>query len=774
MAEILAINPTTYETTLLGGDKVEIGNNKEALDFKPHIKLNRWDGECFIKVGLPTTEKPAPVIEGDKVKWVEQDREVDFYPLEPRIEIAKDKDGKDVEFKQCELGGFEFEVILKKKPTTNKIVLDIETQGLKFYPQSHEIPEDSIAPENVKGSIAVYHATCGNMHKGKATAEKYKTGKAFHIYRPKITDAEGKWVWGELSLDEQAGTLTTTIPQEFLDSAVYPVSIDPNFGNESTGGLLASWPADWIYGLRATGGDNRALSISVWSHLATQINCKCALYLDSDNGLVGETEAKSSTAATTWETFAFVSPPSISAVDYYISFWGDQTLWTRYDSSTDCAGYKGKAYGSWDNPITWDVEDYDNAHAIYCTYEEAAVVDPPTVTTQAADLIEATTARGNGTITATGGENPTRYIDWGTSTGNYPNAVSAGVGGAGAYTAALTGLPTGTTIYCRARAVNSAGTGTGSEVTFLTKPAAPTSVQATDGVHTDKVVVTWAKSTGATGYQVYRNGTPLGWLGDVATFDDTGAGAPTVTPGTASASDGTQTAHIVLSLAGESANNGATYTYKVRAKNATGESVDSGTNTGYRGVGSLTRQWYRSAADSDATYSSISGATSDPYNDTAAPTPTITPGAAAASDGLYVTHVALSLSGDSANVGAGRYYKCLVSATGATPQYSTANRGYRGVGTLTYQWQRSAADSDATYSNIGGATTASYDDTGAPADGSGRYYRCVENATGAAQQISSVDRGYRYTWRGKISGVTNPAKIAGVAVANIAKVKGVA
>ena len=60
--------------------------------------------------------------------------------------------------------------------------------------------------------------------------------------------------------------------------------------------------------------------------------------------------------------------------------------------------------------------------------------------------------------------------------------------------------------------------------------------------------------------------------------------------------------------------------------------------------------------------------------------------------------------------------------------------------------QRSDADSDASYSDIVGATTASYNDTGAPADGSGRYYKVVENATGATQQTSTSNRGYRSTY----------------------------
>ncbi|GAJ24147.1 unnamed protein product, partial [marine sediment metagenome] len=197
----------------------------------------------------------------------------------------------------------------------------------------------------------------------------------------------------------------------------------------------------------------------------------------------------------------------------------------------------------------------------------------------------------------------------------------------------------GNTLYCSKVEIR---------VTYTPPPDPPTNVQATDGEHTDKVVITWTKSAGATEYQVYRDDTPLGWLGDVDTYDDTGADAPTITPGATAASDGTSPDYVSLSLSGQSANNGTTHTYKVRAKSAAGESEDSGTDTGHRGIGAL-----------------------------------------------------------------------------------------------TYQWQRSAADSDTNYSNISGATTESYDDIGAPFDGSGRYYRCVENATGASQQISAVDRGYR-------------------------------
>ena len=277
-----------------------------------------------------------------------------------------------------------------------------------------------------------------------------------------------------------------------------------------------------------------------------------------------------------------------------------------------------------------------------------------TVTTQAASSVEATTATGNGNITVLGvGGNATiRGIQWDIHThsgGAYANDIHEhGDYGAGAFTIALTSLPTGTTIYARAYATSPDGTSYGDEITFLTKPAAPTNVSATDGSETSKVVITWTKSTGATGYIVYRGAVNAsGTLGDVATYDDTGADASVITPGTASATDGTYSNKVTLSLAGESVANGTTHTYKVVAVNATGNSADSSTDTGYRGHGSLTLQWQVSAADSDVSFGNIAGATTDPYDYTSAPS-----------------------GGD------GRYYLCVVSATGAVNANSTHDRGY--------------------------------------------------------------------------------------------------
>ncbi|MGW8185212.1 MAG: Ig-like domain-containing protein [Candidatus Moraniibacteriota bacterium] len=95
-----------------------------------------------------------------------------------------------------------------------------------------------------------------------------------------------------------------------------------------------------------------------------------------------------------------------------------------------------------------------------------------TLTTSAVTSIAGSTAVGNGNITYTGGENPTRYIEWGTASGIYTNSCSAGTGATGAYACSMTGLSNYTTYYVRAKAINSAGESYGNEVTFITSAAA--------------------------------------------------------------------------------------------------------------------------------------------------------------------------------------------------------------------------------------------------------------------------------------------------------------
>jgi len=355
------INDTTYEVTLPRGDKVEIGD-REAADFKPHLKLSRWEGESFIKVSLPTTAKRSPVIEEERVSWVEPDLEARFYPLEPAVIEG---------FTQNERGGFEFDVILKKKPPTNQIVLEIETQGLKFYYQPpltpEEIAEGVARPENVVGSYAVYHATRTNMHASQADAEKYKCGKAFHIYRPKVIDAKGDWLWGELKIDEKAGTLTVTIEQDWLDKAVYPVLVDPTFGYEIKGSIsYGSWDFD---GSKFTALSNGTLtSISMYLKGSGNVNFG---YFNDNSGAVGTHIAHGTAEGISgldgWKTIA-VSGSITSGNVYWLMAQQDATILDYYDQGD----IGQEAYDSSYNFDVWinnpSVSYYGYKISVYATY----------------------------------------------------------------------------------------------------------------------------------------------------------------------------------------------------------------------------------------------------------------------------------------------------------------------------------------------------------------------------------------------------------------------
>lgn len=359
------INDTTYEVTLPRGDKVEIGD-RDAIDFKPRLKLNRWDGESFIKVGLPTTAQSSPVIEGEKLRWVEPDLEVRFYPLE--LETVEG-------FTQNELGGFEFEIILKEKPPTNQIILEIETQGLKCHYQPpltpEEIAEGAVRPDNVVGSYAVYHDSRGSIHASAQDAEKYKCGKAFHIYRPKITDANSDWVWAELNIDEKAGTLTVTIDQDWLDKAVYPVVVDPTFGYETLGASDA-----YYSGLR-TGSKftcpeaGTGVSISWGNDYAFSGQAtKCCLYDAGGNKVSdGETEEITSGGAEAWVTHNFLSAPTLAAADYWLLSWMSSNYpEPKYDSVSGWPYYYiATYYTDWPSYIDMG-SSTGRKYSIYCTY----------------------------------------------------------------------------------------------------------------------------------------------------------------------------------------------------------------------------------------------------------------------------------------------------------------------------------------------------------------------------------------------------------------------
>jgi len=231
-------------------------------------------------------------------------------------------------------------------------------------------------PENVVGSYAAYHKNKNGVHLNVADAEKYKCGKAFHIYRPKLIDATGKTAWADLTIT--ANTLKITLPQEFLDEAVYPVTVDPTFGYETIG--ASSWStANRITATRfSSGGTGTGQSITVYLQNAggSGKKIKCALY--DGNNLVsnGTTEEFSipDPYSAQWKTLNFPTSPSILNQDYKICAWQNSNAYLRYDSSgVNQWSYQDITYDAWPNPANFSSE-MPYKFSIYCTYTSGVVL----------------------------------------------------------------------------------------------------------------------------------------------------------------------------------------------------------------------------------------------------------------------------------------------------------------------------------------------------------------------------------------------------------------
>lgn len=388
----------------------------------------------------------------------------------------------------------------------------------------------------------------------------------------------------------------------------------------------------------------------------------------------------------------------------------------------------------------------DAAHKPTLTVVYSAGSTPTVNTETPATSITDEGATVSGNVSDIGSANVTeRGFEWGISSGNYTdNWTEVGNWGtADNFSHAITGLDAGTLYYYRAMAYNADGWAYGSEDTFLTLCDPPTNVSATDGDHSDKVVVTWTKSFGATGYNILRDGGIIDTVGDVATYDDNTATAGNISSaGTATASDGSSGLHVTLSLAGEGTNNGTTYSYKLQALNATGNSTDSAADNGYRSVGTLSYQWQ---VDSGGGFGNIAGGTTDPYDYTGADNPTVTAGNATASDNT-TGFVTLTATGTASADGATWDYQCVVSSSYATnsPQTSTSDTGYKGASAVTYEWYRSWGDADSDFSGMAGegGTTNPYNDVNGAMVPSGRYYYAMVSMSGATSDNTTHDRGY--------------------------------
>lgn len=369
--------------------EIEIGDSKDPSALHPQLKIMRWDNEVNFSLrllvdsipGVQSYELANDVIEYRKGQW-----KVRFYD---KPDASDD-------------GGYEFEIEIPKKPPTNSLTFSINTKTLNYFYQpaltQEEIDAGHNRPEKVVGSYAVYHTHKGGIN--DVLGKEYKSGKAFHIYRPHCKDANGNETWADLNVNEEDGTLTIIVDQSWLNNAVYPVIVDPTLGYSAMGAsgeqitnrassqclrkgysainttTTGSGKINNAYaGLALSGAGSETVSITVFVNTENKAT-------DSHSQLWSKDVDQSLTSTTaSWFTFAG-SQEAITANNYVLNIVADyadtssRDVYIQYDSSKSIAGAQyeegftgvGSYAASKEDPWTETDSAAAYLHSIYVDY----------------------------------------------------------------------------------------------------------------------------------------------------------------------------------------------------------------------------------------------------------------------------------------------------------------------------------------------------------------------------------------------------------------------
>jgi hypothetical protein len=373
--------------------------------------MKRISLALLLLVGGVALAQPVPVTSGelldakatiDKtgIRFKKWDKDDAYFKIESKLTSdLKKAQGKkeftqedaDIKLKVYDIPkGVEYEYILKKKPLVNQFVLDLEFTDLVFFYQppltQAEIDEGAIRPENVIGSYAVYHATKKHYEIGETN---YKAGKAFHIYRPKAIDDNGIEQWCEYNTDvQETAQLVITCPQSWLDTAKYPVIIDPTVG-DTDGGASCDTQL-YLFGTIYTLSDNAvvtAIDASVFENVAGSHDYRGAIWDDNagtpNNRLALGTAIQMNTGSCPNENYVTspVASASVNAQDIWIggshseNFPGNN-ISCNYDNGNN--GYEygaGAAYPPPD-PFPAGSARANRQYSVFATYTIAGAAIP--------------------------------------------------------------------------------------------------------------------------------------------------------------------------------------------------------------------------------------------------------------------------------------------------------------------------------------------------------------------------------------------------------------
>jgi len=235
-----------------------------------------------------------------------------------------------------------------------------------------------------------------------------------------------------------------------------------------------------------------------------------AAVIADDSAAFDARYATRTTARVDWDDFPawtadveYESPSIVSVIQEIVNRegWasGNDILifWDDFEDRTEPVAAKFKTAHAYESNSTY-------AMKLHITYTPPP--NPPTVTTNAATLVEETTATLNANLTSLGDYTPVyAFFQYGLTTGYGTDTSEQSKTSTGTYLANIADLSPGTTYHFRAAVKYNANYVYGDDATLNTKPLEPAGVWATTGE--TSVTLGWTKGTGADKTTIRRSTT---------------------------------------------------------------------------------------------------------------------------------------------------------------------------------------------------------------------------------------------------------------------------
>lgn len=347
---------------LFNGASVIAGSKLGVL---PNINAGRWNDEAWLNLNYTSMLSPEVVQVPGKSVLQKGYEQFQWWPLNEEV--------------------LEASVVFAVQPAKTEIRLRMaHSQGLGFYPQPLVLDEDSFAPDNVLGSLAVYHNKAHNQ---------YQVGKLCHIYRWECIDAKGQRVWCDpLVVDGE--DVVIGLPVDWLKQAVYPViamGAGDTFGYTTGGGTSASQTSSSVCNaginsgmfLTATTGDTIS-GYSVYASSAAGAGCDMTVYSGatsgslpngSPRGFAGSTASIASGGVLDWYSVTGLSQALTNALVYTVAI-GNRTGTGGYRYDTE-VGAQQSLETATTFQATWTEASTNNRkYSRYATYSNISAGNP--------------------------------------------------------------------------------------------------------------------------------------------------------------------------------------------------------------------------------------------------------------------------------------------------------------------------------------------------------------------------------------------------------------